>query len=81
MEESESFPVTMVKMIEVGEKSGKLESVLIDLADYYSEELKDRLESFASVIEPVLVVIIGVAIGAMVISLLGPIYGVISQIQ
>jgi len=80
MRKEKTFPITMIKMIEVGERSGKLETILADLSDYYAEELKDRLGHFASLIEPVLVVVIGFAIGAMVISLIGPIYGIIGQL-
>lgn len=81
MRKEEVFPITMVKMIEVGEKSGNLETILKDLSGYYSEELKDRLGRFTSLIEPILVVVIGFAIGAMVISLIGPIYGIIGQLE
>ncbi len=81
MRKEDCFPPNMIKMIEVGEKSGRLDALLKDLADYYSEELKDRLGRFTSLIEPVLVVLIGVAIGVMVVSLIGPIYGIISQLS
>lgn len=81
MRKQDVFPVTMVKIIEVGEKSGKLDSTLLELSSHYSEELRDTLSRFTSLIEPILVVLIGVAVGAMVISLIGPIYGIISQVQ
>jgi len=81
MREQDIFPVTMVKITEVGEKTGKLDSTLLELSEHYSEELRDTLSRFTSIIEPVLVVIIGFAVGVMVISLIGPIYGIISQVQ
>ncbi len=81
MKKQDTFPITMVKIIEVGEKSGKLDSTLLELSDHYSEELRDALSRFTSLIEPILVVLIGVAVGGMVISLIGPIYGIISQVQ
>ncbi len=81
MKKQETFPITMVKIVEVGEKSGKLDSTLLELSEHYSEELRDTLSRFTSLIEPILVVLIGVAVGGMVISLIGPIYGIISQVQ
>jgi len=81
MRKKEEFPITMIKMIEVGEKSGKLDSILEQLSEYYAHDLSDKLSNFASIIEPVLMVLIGIAIGAMVISLIGPIYGIIGQLQ
>jgi len=81
MRKKEEFPITMIKMIEVGEKSGKLDSILSQLSEYYAHDLNDKLSRFASIIEPVLMVAIGIAIGAMVISLIGPIYGIIGQLQ
>ncbi len=81
MREQDVFPITMIKIVEVGEKTGKLDSTLLELSEHYSEELRDTLSRFTSIIEPVLVVLIGFAVGAMVISLIGPIYGIISEVQ
>ncbi|GAG67116.1 unnamed protein product, partial [marine sediment metagenome] len=60
MRKKEEFPITMIKMIEVGEKSGKLDSILGQLSEYYAHDLKDKLSRFASIIEPVLMVVIGI---------------------
>jgi type II secretory pathway component PulF len=75
------FPTTMVKIVEVGEKSGKLDNTLLELSSHYTEELKDLLSRFTSLIEPILIVFIGIAVGVMVVSLIGPIYGIIGQVQ
>lgn len=81
MEKRGFFPINMTKIVEVGERTGRLDSILIELSDHYTEELKDNLSRFTSLIEPVLVVLIGIAIGVMVISLIGPIYGIIGEVQ
>ncbi len=81
MEKREFFPINMIKIVEVGERTGKLDPILIELSDHYTQELKDNLSRFTSLIEPVLVVLIGLAIGVMVVSLIGPIYGIIGEVQ
>jgi type IV pilus assembly protein PilC len=81
MRSQKVFPTTMVKIVEVGEKSGKLDNTLLELSSHYTEELKDLLSRFTSLIEPILIVFIGIAVGVMVVSLIGPIYGIIGQVQ
>ena len=75
------FPALMTQSIRAGEKSGSLEVVLSELADFYEQEVDFSLKNFTSILEPVLMLIIGVAVGAMVISIIGPIYSVIGNLQ
>lgn len=75
------FPALMTQSIRAGEKSGSLEVVLEELADFYEQEIEHTLKSFTSILEPVLMLIIGVAVGAMVISIIAPIYSVIGSLQ
>lgn len=76
-----AFPALMIQTIKTGEKTGTLDTVLKDLADYYEEELEDMLKEFASIIEPIIMLVIGVAVGAMVIMIIAPIYSVMGTIQ
>jgi type II secretory pathway component PulF len=75
------FPALMTQSIRAGEKSGSLEVVLEELAGFYEQEVEHTLKSFTSILEPVLMLVIGVAVGAMVISIIAPIYSIIGNLQ
>jgi type IV pilus assembly protein PilC len=75
------FPPMVVQMLEVGEESGRTSEMLDKAADFYDEEVKNATESLTSALEPLLVVIIGAVIGAMVICLYLPMFSIYQQIQ
>lgn len=68
------FPSTVVQTIKAGEESGSLESVLGEMADFYEREVDYNLKKLTSLLEPLLMLIIGIAVGAMVIIMITPIY-------
>ncbi len=71
------YPNLVVQMMEVGEESGQTAEVLSKLADFYEEEVTRITKNLSTIIEPVLMIIIGAAIGFFAISMLQPIYGMI----
>ena len=73
------FPVLVVQMVEVGEETGKTVDVLGDLANFYEEEIDQVTKNLSSIIEPVLMVIIGSAVGFFAISMMMPMYSVMDQ--
>lgn len=75
------FPAMVVQMLEVGEESGRTSEMLDKAADFYDEEVKNATESLTSALEPLLVVLIGAVIGAMVICLYLPMFSIYQQIQ
>lgn len=75
------FPSLMAQSIKAGEKSGSLEIVLTELADFYEQEVEHALKGLTAILEPVLMLVIGVAVAAMVISIIAPIYSVIGNLQ
>jgi len=75
------FPPIMIQTIKAGEESGTLDVVLLDLALFYEKEVENTLKRFVSLLEPALMLAIGVAVGAMVISVITPIYSVVGQLQ
>jgi len=75
------FPSIMTQTIKAGEESGALEDVLMDLAEFYDKEVENSLKKFVSLLEPTLMLIIGVAVAGMVISILAPIYSVVGNLQ
>ena len=76
-----SFPVTMIQTIRAGEKTGSLEIVLEELATFYELEVDYSLKRATSLLEPLLMLIIGVAVGAMVVIMITPIYSIVGGLQ
>lgn len=68
------FPSTVVQTIKAGEKSGSLEEVLGEMAEFYEREVDYNLKKLTSLLEPLLMLFIGVAVGAMVVIMITPIY-------
>lgn len=68
------FPRMTVRMIAVGEKSGKIDEMLTRIAGYYNDEVDASVEGFSSLIEPVLIVFLGVVVGLFIIAMYLPIF-------
>jgi type IV pilus assembly protein PilC len=71
------FPSTVIQTIKAGEESGSLEEVLEEMADFYEKEVDYNLKKLTSLLEPLLMLIIGVAVGGMVIIMITPIYSLV----
>ena len=74
MRERSSFPDVAVKMVEVGESTGALQEMLNSLADFYDEEIETEVSRFITLVEPVLLVIMGVIIAVVVLALYMPLF-------
>ena len=68
------FPDVAVKMVEVGESTGALQEMLNSLADFYDEEIETEVGRFVTLIEPVILVVMGVVIAAVVLALYMPLF-------
>lgn len=79
--ETKLFPVLMIQMIQAGEKTGTLDASLADLASFYEEEVEEELKNLTQIIEPVLMLLVGIAVGIMILSIIAPIYSVIGTFQ
>jgi len=74
LKKTKYFPKMMTQLLYVGQQSGDLGGVAKTLADYYEEEVDAKLRIFSSLMEPFIIVVMGVGIGFIVISVLQPIY-------
>lgn len=76
MQKDKNFPPIVTQMIMVGEQTGKLESVLTKMADYYENETNAMIKGLSGLIEPIIIVIIGGGVGFLVYSIIQPIYSI-----
>jgi len=74
------FPVLVKQMFQVGEQTGKSEEVLLKLAAFYEEEVDQITKNLSSIIEPVLMLVIGVGVGFFAVAMLQPMYSVLGNI-
>lgn len=81
LEKSPVFPPMVVQMIAVGEETGALDSMLAKIADFYDEEVGNLVESLTSLIEPLMIVFMGLVVGGIIISLYLPMFGLINLIK
>lgn len=75
------YPQTVIQMLEVGEETGETSTILAKLADFYEEEVAATTKNLSSVIEPILMLLIGAAVGFFAISVFQPIYGMLGAIK
>lgn len=74
------FPALVTNIMKVGEETGALDQVLNEVAVFYESEVDQTMKNLTSIMEPVLMVIIGLAVGALAISVISPIYGLVNVI-
>src|SRR5262249_62326745 len=70
------FPPLAIQMIQVGEDTGKLDEMLLKVADYFDREVRTRIQQFTRLMEPVLILVMGLVVGFIVVSMLSAIFSV-----
>ena len=81
MAEHDIFPPMVTQMVAVGEETGEVDTMLGKIASFYAEQVEAMVTSLASLLEPVLIVVLGSVVGSMVISLYLPMFDVIKLIH
>ena len=74
MQNAQVFPAMVVQMVAIGEESGQLDSMLGKVSDMYEQEVDDAVASMSSLIEPVIMVFLGIVIGGLVVAMYLPIF-------
>jgi type IV pilus assembly protein PilC len=75
------FPPLVIRMLKVGETTGGLDGALHNVSYFYNREVKEMIEKVQSMIEPAMTVILGLMVGWIMLSVMGPIYDTISKIR
>jgi type IV pilus assembly protein PilC len=81
LEDHDVFPPMVVQMMAVGEETGALDEMLDKIADFYDQEVEATVDALTSLIEPLLIVVMGVCVGGMIISLYLPMFNIIKLIK
>jgi len=76
----EDMPNIMIQMTRVGEETGSLGSILKTLADFYKRELDNAIDTLVGMIEPIMIVVLGLGVGILLVSVLMPIYNMVGSI-
>ncbi len=79
LEDSEYVPKMIPEMMSVGEKTGKLDDILEEVAKFYDKDVRNQLNNISAIIEPVIMVIMGLGVGVMVAAIILPMYNMASQ--
>jgi type IV pilus assembly protein PilC len=75
------FPPLVIRMMRVGESTGKLDTALANVSYFYNREVRDAIARVQAMIEPALTVLLGVILGWVMLSVLGPVYDAISKMK
>jgi type IV pilus assembly protein PilC len=81
LEKSAVFPPMVISMIAVGEQTGGLDEMLSKIADFYDEEVDVAVSALLSLMEPAMIVVLGVIVGGMVIAMYLPIFDMMNAVQ
>jgi type IV pilus assembly protein PilC len=75
------FPPLVLRMLRVGESTGRLDTALLNVSYFYNREVKESIDKLQALIEPIMTVILGLILGWVMMSVLGPIYDIIGKIK
>jgi len=75
------FPPMVVQMLAVGEDTGAMDSMLHKISEFYDQEVEATTEALTSIIEPLMIAVLGSLIGAMIVALYMPIFSVFDLIE
>ena len=81
LSESDLFPPIVSQMIAIGEETGQIDVILVKVADFYEEEVEATIDGLSSIIEPLMIVVLGGMVGIIAISVMGPIASLSQNIQ
>jgi type IV pilus assembly protein PilC len=81
LQKSEVFPPMVISMIAVGEQTGGLDEMLTKIADFYDDEVDAAVSALLSLLEPVMIVFLGVVVGGMIVAMYLPIFDMVNAVK
>jgi type IV pilus assembly protein PilC len=77
---SKIFPPIVAQMLAVGEETGQIDTILVKIADFYDEEVDTVIDSLSSILEPIMIIVLGAIVGVIAASVMGPIANLSQQV-
>jgi len=81
LQKSKVFPAMVISMISVGEQTGGLDEMLTKIADFYDDEVDAAVSGLLSLLEPIMIVFLGVVVGGMIVAMYLPIFDMVNAVQ
>ncbi len=75
------FPPMVIQMVRVGESTGRIDESLLKISEYFERDLDVKVRTLTTAIEPILIIVLGISVAFLILSVITPIYSLISQIQ
>ena len=79
--ENPAFPPMVAQMVKIGEETGELEKMLSKIADFYEDEVDSAIQSLTSIIEPLMMILVGLMVGVIIISMYLPMFKLLSLVK
>lgn len=80
LEHQNLFPPILIQMVKVGESTGKIDQSLFKVSEYFERDLDIKVKTLTTAIEPILIIILGIAVAFLILAVITPIYSLVSQI-
>jgi len=74
------LPVIFIKLVEAGEKTGSLDKSMQDIAEYFDYQVAQTLRTLVALLEPMMLIVVGVVVGGMMVAIIAPVYNLIGQV-
>jgi type IV pilus assembly protein PilC len=81
IEKQEVFPIMAIQMISIGEETGELDKMLMKVADFYENEVEEAVKALTSVMEPIMICVLGGMVGSILVGMYLPIFSIMDQIK
>lgn len=81
LEKTEVFPPMAIQMISIGEETGEMDKMLMKVADFYENEVEEAVKALTSLMEPIMILVLGGMVGSIIVGMYLPIFEIINQIK
>jgi type IV pilus assembly protein PilC len=80
LQREQVFPIMAIQMISIGEETGELDKMLMKVADFYEDEVEQAVKALTSMLEPIMIVLLGGMVGSILLSMYLPMFAVFDQL-